>query len=152
MHHQLPPNSFLLWWAANLAYISTRPAQLVDAASPCISYCACDGVNIWRKWGWRGEYSHFGNINIRLVTLLVRWRTWCGTGLVWRIMKMKNIDWYQCVDNMSLDSAYLGEMRWHTWYTSCGQLRRDEEKTIKCHSTMDTDYIFWCQVAILDLW
>ena len=48
---------------------------------------------------------------------------------------------------MSLDSAYLGEMRWYTWYTSCGQLRRDEEKTIKCHSTMDTDYIFWCQVV-----
>ena len=59
---------------------------------------------------------------------------------------------YQYVDNMSLDSAYLGEIWWYTWYSSCRQLRRDEEETIKCHSTMDTDYIFWCQVAILDLW
>ena len=30
-----------------MAYRSTRPAQLVDAASPCISYCACDRVNIY---------------------------------------------------------------------------------------------------------
>ena len=60
--------------------------------------------------------------------------------------------WYQCVDSMFLDFAYLGEMRWYTWYTSCDQLRRDGEKTIKCHSTMDTDYMFWCQMAILDIW
>ena len=37
-------------------------------------------------------------------------------------------------------------------YTSCGQLRRDEVKTIKCHSMVDTDYSFWCQVTILDFW
>ena len=84
MQHQLPLKSFLLWWAANVAYRSTGPAQLVDAASPCISYCACDGVNIWRKWGWRGEYSHFGNINMRLVTLLIRWRSWCISGERWK--------------------------------------------------------------------
>ena len=37
----------------------------------------------------------------------------------------------QYVDSMSLYSAYVGEMRWYTLYASCGQLRRDEEKTIK---------------------
>ncbi len=37
---------------------------------------------------------------------------------------------------------YLGEIWWYTWYSSRRQLRRDEEKTIKCHSTMDTDYTF----------
>ena len=47
-------------------------------------YYACDGVNIWRKWGWRGEYSHFGNINVRLVTLLIRWRT-CISGERWKL-------------------------------------------------------------------
>ena len=58
----------------------------------------------------------------------------------------------------SLDYAYLGEMRWYTWYTSggqagqAGQLRREEEKKIKkCRSAMDIDYIFWCQVAILEV-
>ena len=68
--------------AANVACRSTSPAQLVDVASPCISYC--DRVNIWRKWGWRGEYSHFGNINMRLVTLLIRWGTWCISGERWK--------------------------------------------------------------------
>ena len=66
-------------------YISTRPPQLVYSA-----YCpyikgACDGVNMWRKWRWSAEYGHFGNINKRLVTLLIRWQTWCIRGGRWKL-------------------------------------------------------------------
>ena len=150
----------MLWWSHASSCLPCDPFPLcffVQSVSPCQKMDTYEKVVLllllfyYYKQGnqWAESKLGKGNIHSNLISI---GRGALETASTSTLSGICLLCWYQYVDNISLESAYLGEMWWYTWYTSCRQLRRDEEKTIKCHSTMDTDYIFWCQVSILDLW